>query len=359
MQIQNVKPGVTLAKPIYMDNGTVLLGSGTELTSRFIDRLMRLGIHQVYIEDSHTMDVMPDEEICPETRKQAVEAVYATMTSLMNQPKITNRAATPEFGATFRKVFGQILDDLAHRKDVMANLSTLYSMDGYLFHHSVNVAVLAGIVGMAKGYSRNQLIDLGVGALLFDIGMTQLPFDLLNKNAKLTDEERILICNHTEAGFNLLRRQSNISLISAHCALQHHERYSGCGYPRSLKEQQIHEFAQIIGLADIFDSMITPRPYRNAYTPHEVVEYLFASGGFYFDLELVKLFLSKIAVYPLSTMVELNTKQIGVVTHVHAHSTHRPVIRVMIERDGLPALSPYEIDLSHGSNVAITITKTI
>lgn len=359
IQIQHAKPGTTLAKPIYLNNGTILLGTGAELTSKYIERLMRMGIHYVYVENGHTMDVFPEEEIRSETRQQAVETVYNTMTSLMNQTVCKNRASTPQFGMEFQRVFGEILNDLTNRRDILANLSSLYSMDGYLFHHSVNVAVLAGLVGIAKGYNREQLMELGVGALLFDIGMTQLPTQLINKNAMFSDEERTLLARHTEEGFQLLRKQSNISLMSAHCALQHHERYSGCGYPRGLKEQQIIDYAQIIGLADIFDAMTSPRPYRKAFTPHEVVEYLFASGGYYFDLELVKLFLSKVAVYPISTMVELNTREIGIVTKVHPHSTHRPVIRILIDKDGRASASPYEMDLSESKNLAYTITRTL
>lgn len=241
VHINMVKAGDTLARPILRENGNVLLGVGVELNERFIERLRHMGIDVVYVEDGMTEDIVPDEVVRDETRKQAVDQIYKTVGSLMDTPANRGRAVAPELGRTFRTVFGAIVQDLVNRKDVMYSLTNIHVADAYLFNHSVNVAILAGIIGLAKGYNRNQIEDLGIGALLFDLGMTKVPKELLAKTTPLTKEERIIMERHTTEGFNMLRQQHDISLVSAHCALQHHERYDGTGYPRGLQKDEIHE----------------------------------------------------------------------------------------------------------------------
>ncbi|GEN32893.1 HD-GYP domain-containing protein [Aneurinibacillus danicus] len=356
VHINSVKPGDKIAKTILSETGHILLGAGLELSQRYIDRLKSMGIDMVYIEDKNTDDIIPEDVISDTTRRKAVETVYKTMTSLMDQPKVKGRASVPDIGKTFRDVFGTILGDLSGRKEVLINLANLHSLDGYLFHHSVNVAVLAGVIGLAKGYNRNQLADLGVGALLFDIGMTMLPKELWNKKTTLNPEERARVENHTEDGFNILRYQYDVSLLSAHCALQHHERYNGSGYPRKLQKNQIHEYAQIVGMADVYDALTSHRSYRQHYSPNEATEYLFAAGNSLFDLELVRLFVKHIAVYPVASTVVLNTGQIGVVSRVDPAAVHRPTVRIVQERDGTPLASPYEIDLRNHTSIVITRT---
>lgn len=359
VSIHSAKPGEIIAKTIFLENDNVLLGKGVQLTDRYIQRLINMGIDILYIEDKHTDDIVPEDAIRDETRKHAVDAVYATMTGLMENTVLKRRTSVPDLGLAFQKVFGEILTDLSSRRDILVNLCSLHVLDGYFFHHAVNVSVLAGIIGLAKGYNQQQLMELGIGALLFDIGMTQLPKELWNKRTRLNDEEKQRIRYHTEDGFNLLRNQYNISLLSAHCALQHHERYDGTGYPRQLADKQIHEYAQIVAIADVFDALISKRPYRDSYSPSEAIELLFAAGNSMFDLELVKLFLQHVAIYPIASTVTLNTGQIGVVSAVNPLAVNRPTIRILREADGSPVAAPYEMDLYSKDFMSITIVDSV
>ncbi|MBD3922560.1 HD-GYP domain-containing protein [Paenibacillus sp. PR3] len=357
VNIHQIKPGDKLAKPILQDNGNVLLGVGVELNERFIDRLRKLGIDVLFVEDAFTDDLEPPEAISEKTRQKAVNAIYQTMANLKDQNFMKGKAVAPEMGRQLRQVFGEILNDVMVRGDVMVNLTNIHTTDAYLFQHSVNVAVLSGIIGIAKGYNRMQLEELGIGALLFDIGMTKVPSQLINKQEALTDAERAVVAKHTTDGFDILRKQHDISLLSAHCALQHHERFDGSGYPRGLKGDEIHLHAQIVGLADMYDALTSPRPHRKRYTPSEAIELIFAAGNTYFDFELVKLFCKHISVYPVATSVLLNTGQIAVVSANNSLAVHRPIVRVVEEADGSRPASPYEIDLKN--EVSILIVKEL
>ncbi|MGO4545895.1 HD-GYP domain-containing protein [Paenibacillus sp. 2TAB23] len=357
VQIGMVKPGDKVAKPIFQENGNVLLGEGVELNDRYIDRLRNLGIDFLFIEDGMTADIIPEDAIREETRKQAVDTIYKTMNSFKDQTVSKGRTIAPDMGRNFRAVFGQIMQDLATRPNMLVNLSSIHAMDGYLFQHSFNVAVLAGIMGIAKGFNRNQLEELGIGALLFDIGMTKVPAKLLNQTRAFTVEEHKVVEAHAKDGFDILRKYHDISIVSAHCALQHHERYNGSGYPRGLKENDIHIFGQIVGLADTFDALTSPRPYRKRYTASEAIEFLFAAGGTFFDLDLIKLFCRHISIYPVATSLLLSTGQVGVVTENNELAVHRPRVRIIMEANGTMPVSPYELELK--DELHITIVKEL
>ncbi|MFB9331018.1 HD-GYP domain-containing protein [Paenibacillus aurantiacus] len=351
--ISSVRPGDKLGRTVFQENGNVLLGEGVELTQRFIDRLENLGIDMLYIQDDMTEDLEPSSAIQDETRRKAMNEVHKTMTTLMDTHKTKGRTVAPELGRTFRTVFGQMMQDLSARQDMLVSLTNIQAMDSYLFNHSVNVAILAGIMGVAKGYNRNQLEELGVGALLFDIGMTQVPKELLNKAAFLSDTERGSVQKHAEDGFNLLRAQHDVSLLSAHCAFQHHERFDGSGYPRGIKGNDIHEYAQIIAIADVYDALTSPRPHRKRYTPTEAIEFLFAAGNTYFDVNLIKMFCKHISIYPIATTVLLSSGQIAVVSANNPLAVHRPTVRIIREADGNPPAAAYEIELKDSNNLLI------
>ncbi len=357
VQLSMVKPGDRVAKPIFQENGNVLLGQGVELNDRYIDRLERLGIDIIYIEDGKTDDIEPEDSIREETRKEAVTMIYKTMTSLQEDHLSRGRTITPEIGRNFRKVFGSIMQDLATRPSMLVNLTSIHSSDAYLFQHSFNVAVLAGIMGVAKGFNRIQLEELGVGALLFDIGMTKMPSSLLNHNGRYSEAELNILHTHPKEGFDILRKHHDISIVSAHCALQHHERFNGSGYPRGLKKEEIHLYGQIVGLADTYDALVSPRPHRKRYTTSEAIEFLFAAGGTFFDHELIKLFCSHISIYPVATTLLLSTGQEVVVTQNNDLAVHRPRVRVIKEADGSDPASPYDIELK--DELHITIVKEL
>lgn len=357
VHIDRLQPGDIIAKTIFQENGNVLLGMGVELTGRYIQRLKNIGLDYVYVEDKMTEGIEPDEPISDATRSKAVSEVYKTMNSFKNTDVMKSKSIEPNIGRNFRDVFGSIMADLSSRESVVVNLTSIHSQDSYLFQHSVNVAILAGIMGMAKGMNKQQLEDLGIGALLFDIGMTKMPETIVNQPRTFTDEERKLLESHPMEGFNILRKFHDISVVSAHCALQHHERFDGSGYPRGLKGKDIHIFGQIVGLADMYDALVSPRPFRKRHTTSEAIEFLFAAGGTYFDHDLIKLFCNHISIYPNATTLLLNTGQTVVVVQNSELALHRPKVRVILEADGKAPKTPYEIDLKN--EVHITIAKEL
>ncbi|SEC56637.1 HD-GYP domain-containing protein [Paenibacillus sp. GP183] len=352
VSIQVVNPGDKLARDITMDNGNALLVSGRELNTVLIQRLKAQGIDTVYIEDKLTEDIRPFETLNEETRLRTIQAMRHSVT-LTEDPVLDARAAVPKLSSIFRDVFRGLLNDIMQQGPMLIHLADLFVTDDYLFHQAINVTALSIIVGVSKGYSEKQLEELGIGALLADIGMVKLPKSLWNKQSSLSAEEREQLRRHPEEGYLFLRKQEDISMLSALCARQHHERYDGKGYPHGLKEDEIHEYAQIIAIADVYSALTSTRMHRQRYTPGEALEYLYGAGNSQFSLSLLQLFTSQVAVSPVASTVLLNTGQLGVIAEVKPSLVTRPIVRIIRESDGSTAQLQRNLDLSLQHNVTI------
>lgn len=354
ISIQNCKPGMRLARNIYNDEGIVLLGEHVELTETMIRRLEQLGIHRIYIEDPRAEDIVIRENISEETRREALRTIRETFQNYMNEAKQGRMFSNPHLGKDFRRVLDMIIDELKEHEQAMIMLNTIHVSDHYLFQHSLNVSIYAIMLGTALGYTYDQLRVLGLGAMLHDIGKTLVPQEILLKPDKLTEEEMRIMRRHPEDGFRMLKDNPNIPLIAAHCALQHHERLDGSGYPRGMKGDEIHDYAKLLGIVDTFDAMTTHRVYKPAALPHEAVEVLYAGAGRLYDAHMIQLFRDRVAIYPPGTTVELNTGEIGIVVDINTSLPHRPVVRIITDENGQELKEPYEIDISKKLNIVIT-----
>lgn len=345
VSLRQVRPGMKLGRTVFTEDGKVLLGTGMVLTERLIAGLTRSKIDAVYLDDPRTEDIQVEEVIRPQTRQIAVEAIEKTFKQITNSNKLARKISLIEMGLHFQRAFSSILDDLLLNKQMIGHLSSISSHSPSLYHHSVNVAVLATAVGMSLGYNRQRLMDLGIGAMLHDMGKLNLPEEMLQKEERWTDEEKEIAKQHTMHGFNMLRKQHDISLLSAHVCLQHHERLDGSGYPQGLQGKQIHEYAQIVGIADVYDSLTSPRPWRKRYMPQDALEYLLGSGGHLFEHQLVNAFIKHIAVFPIGSSVVLNTGEVGVVSRVDPDYSHRPTVRIIKDGRGNDIHPPFDLNL--------------
>ncbi len=340
-------PGMRLGKSIYNNEGLILLGVKVELTQSLIFRLIKTGIDYVYIEDARTDDIIIPDLITDQTRIRAIAEIRSNFRKTMD---LSNTKKTGlgnyQLGKTFSNVMSSIIDDLSQNQDAMIMVMNMNAVDHYLYNHSLNVCIYATIMGISQGYSKDELMALGLGALLHDIGKTQIPMEILLKSGKLTDAEFAEMKKHTELGYKILKNEPNISLLTAHCAFQHHERINGSGYPRGIMGKEIHEYAKWIGLVDSYDAMTTHRVYRTAMLPHQALEVLYTGCDTLYDMAKIEKFRDNVAVYPPGVMVTLHTGEKGVVVNVQTNFPQRPVIRVLENEAGESLSVPYEIDLS-------------
>ncbi|HHW42288.1 MAG TPA: HD-GYP domain-containing protein [Desulfotomaculum sp.] len=346
-----LRPGMRVARPVHNGSGQVLLNTGVVLTQRFIDRLKLMGVPAVYVGDDLLPDLIIDDVISEETRTRAIAKVKTLMTAHARQQPAMGRAL---IGA--RDMFGtvnDIIDELLKNQKLMVNLVDIRLLDEYTFGHSVNVCVLAVLTGISLGYSRTGLFQLGMSALLHDIGKTRIPLHILNKPGPLTAEEFEIIKRHCQYGLDILKGDPDASPLCRIVAMQHHERYNGQGYPRGLKGVEIHQFAAITGLVDMYDALTADRVYRRAYPPHEAFEMLAGSGNFLFDFEVVQAFLANVAAYPTGSLVRLSSGEIGVVVETVRGYSLYPRVRLLFSAGREPLSEPYEVWLAEHRDLTI------
>jgi len=223
-----------------------------------------------------------------------------------------------------------------------------------LITNLVNVGILATKVGTRLGYYGEELERLTLGGLLHDIGLFAVPQSLITKSGRLTHDERTLIEQHPELGYQTIRKAGEKYDWLAQVVRQAHERWNGQGYPNKLNGRQICEFAQIIGVVDVFDALVSPRGYRRRFFPHEAVRELIVAERTAFPREVVKALVEQLSAYPLGTSVRLTTGEVGSVMRVNTRYPLRPVI--WIEGDVAYGQERRQLDLSRTPLVAIIET---
>jgi len=247
---------------------------------------------------------------------------------------------------------GRDIADALGRNDQLVVQALAGPSGSTLITNLVNVSILATKVGSGLGYYGQELERLALAGLVHDIGLFAVPPSVVTKSGRLTQEERTLIEQHPELGYQLIRKLGSEWDWLAQIVRQAHERWNGRGYPNRLKGRDIHEMAQIIGAVDIFDALVTPRPYRRRFFPHEAVRELLVAERSAFPREIVKALVEQLSAYPLGTLVRLTTGEVGAVVGINVQFPLRPVVAVDMDRGA----DRREIDLSASPLVSIIET---
>ena len=200
--------------------------------------------------------------------------------------------------------------------------------------HSVNVCLYALVLGSGVDYSREQMIDLGITALLHDVGMVFLPIEIVEKNGKLKASELEKIKKHPYYTYKILQSLGEKYSQIAEIAYQEQERDGGQGYPKGLKGEEIHDYAKIIGIVDVYEALTHNRPQRKGFIPHEAVKLILDTQKDFFSNEVKKLLLMKLSCFPLGSFVELNSKAICRVITIDDDSPLRPTVEILFDSGG-------------------------
>lgn len=341
---------MVVARAIFDSEGRILLHSGIALNENYIMRLASIGIASVYIQDEDFGDTSVPDIISEATRSETVRVVKQGFQTLEKERKLNVRLV--------KHVVDNIIDELLANYNVLIHLSDIRAFDDYTFAHSVNVCILSIMAGITMGYHELKLKELGLGALLHDVGKIRIDSDILNKPDDLTREEYAEVKHHTEYGFEMLRQQEDVPLLSAHIAYQHHERWDGQGYPRNLSGTGIHEYARIVAVADVYDALMADRPYRPSYSLNQTLNIVKRMSGIHLDPDCVTALMANIAVYQIGTIVELSTGDMCVVVDVNKDYPTRPVVRVVYDQNARRINQPHEVDLSKLSTIVVRRSLT-
>ncbi|HWF61582.1 MAG TPA: HD domain-containing phosphohydrolase [Nitrospira sp.] len=221
-----------------------------------------------------------------------------------------------------------------------------------LITNLINVAILGTKVGIGLGYYGEELHQLALAGFVHDIGLFAVPKSLITKAGRLTQEERGLIERHPELGYQVVEKCGPAYHWLAQLTRQTHERFNGQGYPNRLAGREVSEMARIVGVVDVFDALVSDRPYRSRLFPHEAVKELLVVERRTFPREILKALVEQFSVYPLGTTVRLTTGEVGTVAKVNSCYPLRPVVR-MDDQQEYEGSGSCEVDLSRMPLVSI------
>lgn len=248
---------------------------------------------------------------------------------------------------TARELVTEITSSIARSPNAMLWLSHMKSRDEYTTTHCMNVCILAVTFGRTLNLDANQLELLGLGALLHDIGKMRVPLEILNKPGALTDEEFGIIKTHSMSGYNMLRQKDDMPAEVLDIVKSHHERINGRGYPEGLTGDFIQRLTQITSIVDVYDAITSDRCYHDGIPPYDALKDMYAWAGENFDAALVEQFIKCLGIYPIGSMVELNTGHIGVVVSASEKARLRPIILLVRDKGGQRYDVPKLINLAH------------
>ena len=319
----SLREGLILGKSIYNNQGGLLLKEGSEIKQPYIEKILELGFQGLYIDDDISKDIEIENVISDELKLKSISKLKNMFIN------IENGRPNERDIMNINDIAEDMVDELITNRDLMVNMIDIKSFDDYTFYHSVNVAVLSTILGIALNLNKNDLNKLAISALLHDIGKVFINQDLLNKQGKLTPEEFEIMKSHSINGYRYIKSNFNVPVKSYIGVLDHHEKYDGTGYPNNKVGKDISLFGRIIAIADVYDALTSDRPYKKSSLPANVIEYIMGGPGTHFDFDLVNIFIKKVAAYPIGTCVKLNNGVIGIVVENYSNSSTRPKIKVL------------------------------
>jgi HD-GYP domain-containing protein (c-di-GMP phosphodiesterase class II) len=243
----------------------------------------------------------------------------------------------------------EIIDDMVNsvgrNPDALLWLTKLKTQDSYSYDHGIDVAIYMLAFGRHLGYPKETLHVLGMSGLMQDIGKLKVRAELLAKSAKLTAAEFEEVKYHVNHSLDILRRTADIPGDVVKVVAQHHERFDGSGYPRGLRGDEIHTFASMSGIVDCFEALVSERPYAGAVSTHQALQQLNRYKGVSFHEALTEQFIQCIGIFPVGSLVELNTAEVGVVVAQNKIRRLKPKVMLLLGADKQPFKFPVMLDL--------------
>ncbi len=334
MKTRQLKPGMRIDQSVIDRLGRTLVARGSILDEYVIDSLLKLGVMNIYIREG----IEDDEQIqiSPEAQRK-IEKLHTDDRSKVKLSKsvkervahgiqyIYSNAEAVDLSQTTASITNDLLKAIDSNDAIAIDINELKTSDEYTFKHSVDVATIAMILAKQQGLSKNDIYNIGVAGLLHDVGKTKVPNNILNKPARLDDNEFEVMKQHSIFGYRMVKDKPNFNEAISIAVLQHHEKINGSGYPLGVGAKQISTYAKILSVADIYDALVTERPYKPAFSQRDAVE-LIMSMTHELDMRAMRSFLESMILYPVGTIVDLSNGEKAKVVRNSPHYILRPTV---------------------------------
>jgi HD-GYP domain-containing protein (c-di-GMP phosphodiesterase class II) len=308
-----------------------------------------------------------DKQFAEETKAAANRTYSQSVAVTKDVINSVRMGKTPSMRKIKRVVQG-IVDQILNEETSLIGLTAIRDYDEYTFTHSVNVCIFAVALGRRLGMTKLQLYELGLAALMHDIGKSRVPLDLLQKTGDLTEEEWRWVASHPWLGvlalFQFRRQQEQLSYRSMTVAYEHHMKQDLTGYPKPVRPRTLSMTSKIVAVADGYDAATSRRSYQTVpYPPPEVLQEMRDNPKRGMDPVVVKAFVNLLGIYPVGTLVVLDTFELAVVYAANANpeALSRPIVKIVCDPTGIMMDPPITVDLScpdAGGEFPRTIIKT-
>jgi putative nucleotidyltransferase with HDIG domain len=347
ISVLELQPEHYFDSPVYLDETFILLSPDTPLTDELIQRLKNWGYEKVlcdgqlseapaYISSgaATTATSVLDMDVREEQQLEEAKKLYYSLVNFslesFKKYKEDNQLNIPRLSERIK----QLIDTMKSSRDaVLRYPEFIYPSENYMYVHSVNSAILALAIGELMKLPPHRLIELGLAALLHDIGMLKLPDAVYLKEESLSDKELQLVRAHTTLGYKILKGFS-VSEEIALAAEEHHERLDGSGYPKALRGDKISLYSRIIAVVCSYDAITSRRLFKSQNDAHSALMELLKGRNKNYDESVVRSLIVCISAYPLGSLVQLSDESIGRVTRTNPESPRFPFVQVLIDKQG-------------------------
>jgi len=390
--IDDVNDDMLLGESIYLPSGELLLAAGYRIKERYRDRLVDMGYKSLLIQVEGTEEVTPETTIKESTQRDMNIAIDTSSKELQVAMHEFRHQSTEEVKDLIKrnknhlnkyimttgmaKALEQFIDEIMNQSAVLLNLSALRQTQMSLFTHTLNVTITALCIGKKYKYSYDEMKQLGIGAINYDLGLVTLPKDLLEKEpVNYTASELSLYQQHTIFGYLMLSQNHLIPPTSAAVALQHHEWQNGVGFPRGIKgdnrpplkdfsrQNMIHRYAEIVAVADVYDACLNGRV-QMGLKPMDVrgaLREIIQRGGEELNSDVVKILTQIVPIYPVGARIRITnapTPQLighyAVVARDNPENVEAPQI-IIYETKNHQKIKPILIDLNRHSGFTLEL----
>lgn len=306
--------GMRIDQAIVDGAGRSLIAKGAYLDDFQIEYLQTKGVNGVYIREGeedpeeviiplYTQEVIAKTRVEDRTKVNLSESVRQRVGEGIQY--LYNNTSEDSFAEATTNITNELMNAIFENDAIAVDVGMLKVSDEYTFKHSVDVATIAMVIGKQYGLNNEQIREIGIAGLLHDVGKSKIPNEILNKPGRLDDDEFALMKQHSLFGFQIIKEKEMFSDGIMRGVLQHHEKINGAGYPLGVEADKIHTYAKIISVADIYDALVTDRPYKSAFSKRDAVEMIMAMTR-ELDMKAMTSFLESVILYSVDSIVQLS-----------------------------------------------------
>ncbi len=362
IKVSDLRAGMKFTAPVYLDGENLLVPEKIEIKEKDIKRLQRWNITEVKTEGEliDRSDISSDLDIQVTVSNQDIIDIYNKAVSDLDDIFSLVRENEPVSAEAVDSIVTVMLSLINDNSEELRLITiTPHKTKNVLAQSSLNCMILSLLIGIQMKMVSHKLLHLAVAALLHDIGMTQIPENLLSKKGELNTAELSKIKYHTVLSYKLITKTFKYPEEIGRIALFHHERWDGKGYPKGLSGEDIPVASRILSVADAFEAMMRDRPYRDSMIGYRAIKEILNDNSRRFDSSIIKIFIKSMGLYPVGSIVILNNGSIGRVKSIHQESPLRPVIEIIMTPEGRVIRENHRKEIDLLSDKTLFIVRAI